>query len=139
MFVLKKLTDLELESVLRRAVDLWRDQHAEEPWVDQGLAVLLPPTTTSSPSASTAPALLSTLASMADGDCRVALNGLEVVLKSIEARSRRAVTEGRSTDEIWDEGGLAKLKQGLKDSLSLSHDRTGDAHYDLISALHKSM
>ncbi len=63
---------------------------------------------------------------VADGDARRGLNALE---SAIEA-SR-------------DEGGAAMLTlQGLREVLQRTHfayDKHGDAHYDLISALHKSL
>ena len=65
--------------------------------------------------------LLRFLASAADGDARVALSSLELALASSESNIDR---------------------QTLMDSLRKAHlayDRTGDQHYDTISALHKSV
>lgn len=152
-----------MEKVLARAIEAWRVAHCEEEWIGSGLAAIVPrttsapssssttspdvpqntspdvPQTTSSSTPSLGTPLLTFIASIADGDCRVALNGLEVVLKTIEIRSRRAMEDGTELAGLWTATELDKLKKGLKDSLSLSHDRTGDARYDLISALHKSM
>lgn len=64
--------------------------------------------------------LLAFLAAAADGDARIALSTLELALKS----------------------GSSISKANLKESLLKAHlqyDRTGDAHYDTISALHKSI
>jgi putative ATPase len=65
--------------------------------------------------------VLGSLVSLADGDARTALSLLALVL-------------GSSPDA--DEGALLTA---LRQSTSTSYDRTGDSHYDMISALHKSV
>jgi len=62
------------------------------------------------------------LAQMADGDARYALNALQSLIESNPATA-------------WD---YASVQQqwGRKQA---AHDRQGDAHYDTISALHKSV
>ncbi|BGP49432.1 DNA-dependent ATPase mgs1 [Rhodotorula kratochvilovae] len=70
------------------------------------------------------PPLLRFLASAADGDARVALSSLELAL---------AATRGGEGEIDREE-----LKRGLRKAHML-YDRTGDAHYDTISALHKSV
>jgi len=67
------------------------------------------------------PKVLASLVSLADGDARVALSLLALVLGS-----------SPDTDE-------AALLTALRQSVSTSYDRTGDSHYDMISALHKSV
>ena len=67
------------------------------------------------------PKLLASLVSLADGDARTALSLLALVLGS-----------SPDTDE-------ATLLTALRQSVSTSYDRTGDSHYDMISALHKSV
>ena len=67
------------------------------------------------------PKVLASLVSLADGDARTALSLLALVL-------------GSSPDA--DE---ATLLTALRQSVSTSYDRTGDSHYDMISALHKSV
>lgn len=65
---------------------------------------------------------LTWLASMADGDARYALNALEMLAEL-------------NHDQHW--SSLEVQQQwGRK---QVAHDRNGDAHYDLISALHKSV
>ncbi|KAB8071022.1 DNA polymerase III, clamp loader complex, gamma/delta/delta subunit [Aspergillus leporis] len=61
------------------------------------------------------------LSSFADGDCRVALNLLEI---AHDLSKREGMTQER-----------------LKNSLTghLAYDRSGDQHYDTISAFHKSI
>jgi len=67
------------------------------------------------------PKILASLVSLADGDARTALSLLALVLGS-----------SPDTDE-------ATLLTALRQSVSTSYDRTGDSHYDMISALHKSV
>ena len=67
------------------------------------------------------PKVLASLVSLADGDARTALSLLALVLGSPP-----------DTDE-------ATLLTALRQSVSTAYDRTGDSHYDMISALHKSV
>jgi putative ATPase len=69
---------------------------------------------------------LAAVARLADGDARAALNILELaVLHTEAAGGRRRVTEASIRD-------AAQRK-------TLLHDKSGEAHYNLISALHKSL
>ncbi|GAA6015691.1 hypothetical protein JCM11491_002446, partial [Sporobolomyces phaffii] len=70
------------------------------------------------------PSLLRFLAAAADGDARVALSSLELALS--------ATQDGTTAVD------RAELKKGLRKA-HLQYDRTGDHHYDTISALHKSV
>lgn len=74
--------------------------------------------------------IMTYLASMADGDARVALNGLEMVLGFVTKR----LQQGNSVvDQAkWS----AELLKGLRSSIALRYDRSGDDRYDMISALH---
>lgn len=67
------------------------------------------------------PKVLASLVSLSDGDARTALSLLALVLGS-----------SPDTEE-------ATLLTALRQSVSTSYDRTGDSHYDMISALHKSV
>ncbi len=75
---------------------------------------------------------LSHLVQIADGDARVALNGLEVTASLI-------ISENRSPDRS------AKRRISLQDvekalqKKGLLYDKSGEEHYNLISALHKSL
>jgi putative ATPase len=69
-------------------------------------------------------AALTAMARYANGDARVALNLLEMSSGAAAAGSRRI-----------DAAMVAELAQ----SRSLLYDKTGEEHYNLISALHKSM
>jgi putative ATPase len=69
---------------------------------------------------------LAAVARLADGDARAALNILELaVLHTEAAGGRRRVSEASIRD-------AAQRK-------TLLHDKSGEAHYNLISALHKSL
>ncbi len=72
------------------------------------------------------PAALEYLAGKAEGDARVALNALEMAVISSEERKGKA----RVTVEDAAEAMQKKL---------LSYDRQGDSHYDMASALIKSI
>ena len=73
-----------------------------------------------------APELLTHIASFANGDGRVALNTLEMVV--LNAQQKDGVIQ--ITPEI--------LQQCISKK-SLLYDKNGEEHYNLISALHKSM
>jgi len=67
------------------------------------------------------------LATLSNGDARIALNILEFAVKSTKSNSF---------------GKIVLDKKILKDSLKKSHflyDRAGEEHYNIISALHKSI
>lgn len=71
--------------------------------------------------------LISTIAAFCDGDARTALNTLEM-----------AVLNG----EVGTDGSITVQKEVLEQCIgkkSLLYDRNGEEHYNLISALHKSM
>ena len=65
--------------------------------------------------------IISSIVSLSAGDARTALSLLELVL----AAPRTTLP--------------AALLASLRRSVSTSYDRTGDSHYDMISALHKSV
>ena len=70
---------------------------------------------------------LSAIAKVANGDARTALNTLEM-----------AVLNG----EIGSDGTIAVTNEGMEQCISrksLLYDKNGEEHYNLISALHKSM
>ncbi|XP_037030743.1 ATPase WRNIP1-like [Bradysia coprophila] len=72
------------------------------------------------------------LADMCDGDARIALNSLQLALQSI--------LDQKHGDTNYDLKvvTLDAIKDGIKKSHIL-YDRKGDQHYDMISALHKSI
>lgn len=69
--------------------------------------------------------LIRWIANMADGDARTALGALELALSTTDA-------------SVCSAENVSRLKTALKRT-ALQYDRTGDMHYDTISALHKSI
>ena len=72
-----------------------------------------------------AEAALEHIAILANGDARVALNTLELAVKSTASHGRADLTE-----EV--------IKKSLQRT-HLMYDKAGEEHYNLISALHKSL
>lgn len=70
-----------------------------------------------------------------DGDARVALNALEISAIGAAARLGLGIADNHSivVDVILDDA-----KEAMQ-SKHLSYDKAGEQHYNLISALHKSM
>jgi len=75
------------------------------------------------------PAALDHLATMSDGDARRALTALEIGVLS----QLKHVEEGRPIEFTLDVAAESIQRKALE------YDRTGDAHYDAISAMIKSM
>jgi putative ATPase len=75
-------------------------------------------------------AALRLLASYSSGDARNALNALEISAKLADARPENNITTKTITPEIATEA----LQQR-----TLLYDKSGEEHYNLISALHKSV
>ncbi|XP_026286202.2 ATPase WRNIP1 [Frankliniella occidentalis] len=69
------------------------------------------------------------LADMCDGDARNALNSLQMALKAKECEDGSSEENHISLDDI---------KDGIKRS-HLLYDKKGDEHYNIISAMHKSL
>ena len=73
------------------------------------------------------------LAETSDGDARIALGGLELAMQSIAPQEEdEFLTKGPGHITLED------IEQSLKKTHML-YDRKGDQHYDIISALHKSV
>jgi putative ATPase len=72
-------------------------------------------------------AVLSSLITMSNSDARIALNTLEMVVLATppDANGNRAITP--------------KTLEDVLQHRSLVYDRAGEQHYDIISALHKTM
>jgi putative ATPase len=70
------------------------------------------------------------IADISDGDARIALNSFEMCMK--QAVASRGDSDGLKTITLDD------VKEGITKS-HLLYDRAGDQHYDIISALHKSI
>ncbi len=69
---------------------------------------------------------------IADGDARSALNGLELAASVVFPQTQGLKTENRIIIRIED------LEQALQKK-ALLYDKSGEEHYNLISALHKSL
>ncbi|KAL0956039.1 hypothetical protein HGRIS_002211 [Hohenbuehelia grisea] len=66
------------------------------------------------------PQIISSIASLANGDARTALSLLELAIDSNDVPE-------------------TALLASLRNSVSVSYNRTGESHYDMISAMHKSI
>ncbi|KAK3586738.1 hypothetical protein CHS0354_014768 [Potamilus streckersoni] len=79
---------------------------------------------------------LKTLSHLCDGDARIALNGLQMAVQS-------QITKSQSDERKELTAGSVVVKtEHIKEGLQKSHilyDKTGEEHYNIISALHKSM
>jgi putative ATPase len=73
------------------------------------------------------PHILDHIAAMADGDARVALNALEMAVMTAlpDKKQVRRITE--------------KSLEAVMQKKALLYDKNGEEHYNLISALHKSL
>jgi putative ATPase len=78
------------------------------------------------------PRALAYLLRIADGDARTALNNLEVLSSLVFS------TEGTASDDRVSYIALQDLENALQKK-ALMYDKAGEAHYNLISALHKSL
>lgn len=76
--------------------------------------------------------ILSVIASYSEGDGRAALNVLEML---VESELSETVKDGESKEITLELDRLKELFQGKVPD----YDRDGEAHYNLISALHKSI
>jgi putative ATPase len=76
------------------------------------------------------PECLQWIADISDGDARIALNSFEMCMK--QAAATRGDSDGLYPIKLDD------VKEGITKS-HLLYDRAGDQHYDIISALHKSI
>lgn len=72
------------------------------------------------------------LAETCDGDARIALSGLELAVQYKIQSNEEFLQNGPVTIT------LTNIKEGLKKTHML-YDKRGDQHYDMISALHKSV
>ena len=109
VFVLRKLDESDVTQILHRALTDDRGlKHAYETEIG----------------------VLESLAAMADGDARHALNALEIAAKTADVKPMTSQAKRCITIEI--------LEEALQRS-HLHYDKQGEEHYTIISALHKSM
>jgi putative ATPase len=114
VFVLERLADADIRTVIERAV---RDAGSGEQGAGSGErgAVAFEPDA------------IAALVKYAEGDARRALNGLEAVLKQVATAPRSPLPVARET-----------LVQLLERPLPV-YDKSGEEHFNLISALHKAV
>jgi len=128
VYVLERLTDEDVTEIVDRAVACITPTAPGRLESDTSV-ITQPPTPQSAQDAKLSllhyPHLtrrvVTTIASLSCGDARTALSLLELVLLSAQTTPESALLES------------------LRRSVSTSYDRTGDARYDLISVLHKSV
>ena len=112
VFVLKALTEKDILKILLRAVKN----------KDSGLGNIKIESKTKE-----SQTILEYLANLSSGDARIALNALEFAVKTAKPNKQKII----------------KLdKKQIKEALQKTHllyDKAGDEHYNIISALHKSM
>ena len=112
VFVLQALTADEIGHILQRALaDPTRGLGASDVTVDDDA--------------------LAAMAQYANGDARVALNLIELAVSAVPRAPETDAGAGRRVD-------LALVRQ-LVQRRALLYDKAGEEHYNLISALHKSM
>jgi len=109
VYILKELTEEQIVLLLRRAL---QDK-------DRGLGNL---------NVSAADDVLQRIATFASGDARTAYNVLEVAAQNAEARA--AGSQPAITEEIVQDAVQRRL---------LRYDKQGEEHFNIISALHKSV
>ena len=115
VFVLHKLESADIVALLRRAlVD-----------ADRGLGHL---------DVRPEEGVLEMIAAVADGDARVALNALELSVKSAQNARKTFDTANKPVIQLSRE----QVGKTVKRS-HLLYDKSGEEHYNLISALHKSL
>ncbi|XP_076633008.1 ATPase WRNIP1 isoform X2 [Colletes latitarsis] len=124
VIVLEKLTVLNLISILNRAVTSVDGivYKSSEPLEN---ASKIPKFIIDEPT-------IEWLAGTCDGDARIALGGLELAIQCKVPGEEDFLKTGPVTITLND------IKEGLKKTHML-YDKKGDQHYDMISALHKSV
>ena len=83
---------------------------------------------------------LAAIAKYANGDARIALNLLDMAAASMESDPDSSAVGTSPTEESRSDARItAALVADLAQNRALLYDKTGEEHYNLISALHKSM
>ncbi|XP_071441882.1 ATPase WRNIP1-like [Hetaerina americana] len=125
VIVLEKLIPDDLKIVLWRAVRELGGQVMDE------YCITPPSATCGDARFIIEEASLKWLAEMCDGDARIALNSLQITSQGI-------INSSSSSSEKSPLISLEDIKDGVKRSHVL-YDKKGDEHYNIISALHKSV
>jgi putative ATPase len=111
VYVLERLTEADLEAIVRRALG-----DAERGLGRLGLEVDAE--------------AMAAIAGLSEGDARTALNILEVAVRLLTSDGRQPGAPARLTAESIQEASQKK---------ALLYDKAGEEHYNVISALHKSV
>ncbi|CAG8452920.1 16776_t:CDS:10 [Funneliformis mosseae] len=119
--VLSKLTTDEVLAILKRALNEIRKQKHQSIQTEASSATL----STENDDNQVFEEALRYLAVMSDGDARVALNSLEIAINM----KPEILEENITKDDI----------KCVFQKTHLNYDRDGEEHYNIISALHKSM
>lgn len=146
VFVLERLSDDDIKEIITRAVarispeaaentnspshdveeltEIINAESSSQPLPSQASSSTVAPTQLTSPfpaSPHITSQVLSSLVSLSAGDARTALSLLSLAMSSSPLIP------------------TSELLESLRKSVIAGYDRTGDSHYDLISALHKSV
>jgi ATPase related to the helicase subunit of the Holliday junction resolvase len=106
VFVLKPLTTQDIAQLLQRAISIPGGFGAQNVEISE--------------------AIIKMLANFANGDARMALNTLEMVVLNGEQHKEKIIV-------------TADIVEQCTNKKSLLYDKNGEEHYNIISALHKSM
>ncbi|XP_029188243.2 ATPase WRNIP1-like isoform X1 [Acropora millepora] len=164
VIVLEKLTTDHVEQILRNAVDSMGLSTSMESL--PGKRIKDPLTTEYSDChVVIEDDAIKALANLCDGDARIALNGLQVAIQSQVASAKLAkrdnnnllaskacleqngkhledrklpINDQDSNEKITVSISVAHVKEGLQKN-HLLYDRNGEEHYNIISAMHKSI
>lgn len=139
VFVLERLTDENISEIIDRAIRRVTPSSTSpnEETTDSPSGVSFPQIT---------PKVLRTIVALSSGDARTALSLLEVAIAApttvVEERLldnlKRSVV-ARKVGDLFSCSIIAVFICGFCVFYFLRYDRTGDDHYDMISALHKSI
>ncbi|XP_078607550.1 ATPase WRNIP1-like [Branchiostoma floridae x Branchiostoma japonicum] len=133
VIVLEKLGVEDVELILRRAAHtigvcvLGEGSEQEDADKEAGGPGTKPPVTIQKEA-------ITTLAHLCDGDARTALNGLQTAVRSQMATSNHGDKQDTRPVVVT----VEHVKEGLQRSHVL-YDRAGEEHYNIISAMHKSI
>lgn len=125
VFVLEQLAEEDIFKILKRAV---KDK-------DRGLG---------KDKIKIKDSVLKYLVSFSNGDARVALNALEVAVSVLlnSDTSKTAATQGSDVSKQVSQSSMELSKEIIREALQKSsylYDKGGEQHYNIISALHKSL
>ena len=113
VFILNTLDEAEIREVMKRA----------QADTERGYGIM---------KITTEPEVMEIIARYSQGDCRAALNALEMLVESARASGEARGAAGEITLT------RARLEAVFEGKLP-EYDRDGEGHYNLISALHKSI